>query len=314
MAASTIVLPLSSAEKIASYQLLPPNGLASEAAQAAHRINILNSWGPDVIKPGSRVLEIGCGQGNCTAVLAEAVGPAGHVDACDPAPPDYGAPFTLAEAQKHLSGSEIGSRITWHRGKPWEPAAPDQEGTAISERKWDVVVLTHCIWYFKGRDELSHILRDLKSRLTEGGKVCIAEYALHATEKAAWPHVLAALAQGTLQALRSEESHENIQVPLSPHQIKLLASDQAWRLDHEAVLVPEDGLLDGSWEAGSIASEHLLREVEQAVAKEDWKSKEMLKAMRASVLVALEAIGGVKKTRTMDVWTGVFSADMDQRQ
>ncbi|KAK7708116.1 hypothetical protein SLS64_006938 [Diaporthe eres] len=314
MAASTTVLPLPSAEKIASYQLLPPNGLASEAAQAAHRINILNSWGPDVIKPGSRVLEIGCGQGNCTAVLAEAVGPAGHVDACDPAPPDYGAPFTLAEAQKHLSESEIGSRITWHSGKPWEPAAPDQQGTAVSDRKWDVVVLAHCVWYFKGRDELSHILGDLKSRLTEGGKVCIAEYALHATEKAAWPHVLAALAQGTLQALRSEESHENIQVPLSPHQIKLVARDQAWRLDHEAVLVPEDGLLDGSWEAGSIASEHFLREVEQAVAKEDWKSKEMLKAMRASVLVALEAIGGVKKTRTMDVWTGVFSADMDQRQ
>lgn len=307
------VLPLSSAERIASYQLLPPNGLASEAAQAAHRINILNSWGADVIKPGSRVLEIGCGQGNCTAVLAEAVGPAGHVDACDPAPPDYGSPFTLAEAQKHLSESEIGSRITWHRGKPWEPDAPGQEGIAGSERKWDVVVLAHCVWYFKGRDELSHILRDLKSRVTESGKVCIAEYALHATEKVAWPHVLAALAQGTLQALRTEESSENIQVPLSPDQIKLLARDQAWRLNHEAMLVPEDGLLDGSWEAGSIASEDFLSEVEQAVAREDWKSDAMLKAMRASVLVAVGAIGGVKKVRTMDVWTGVFSANTDQR-
>lgn len=267
-----------------------------------------------MIKPGSRVLEIGCGQGNCTAVLAEAVGPAGHVDACDPAPPDYGSPFTLAEAQKHLSESEIGSRITWHSEKPWDPAAPDKQGTARAEWKWDAVVLAHCVWYFKGRDELSHILGDLKSRLTKDGMVCIAEYALHATEKAAWPHVLAALAQGTLQALRSEESQENIQVPLSPHQIKLLARDQAWRLDHEAVLVPEDGLLDGSWEAGSIACEDFLRKVEQGVDKEDWKSNAMLKAMRASVLVALEAIGGVKKTRTMDVWTGVFSANMDQRQ
>lgn len=314
MAASTTVLPISSAEKIASYQLLPPNGLASEAAQAAHRINILNSWGLDVIKPGSRVLEIGCGQGNCTAVLAEAVGPTGHVDACDPAPPDYGSPFTLAEAQEHISESEIGSRITWYRGKPWEPAGPDQQGTAVSERKWDVVVLAHCVWYFKGRDELSNILGDLKSRVAEGGKVCIAEYALHATEKAAWPHVLAALAQGTLQALRIEESQENIQTPLSPHQIKRIAHDQAWRLDHEAVLVPEDGLLDGSWEAGSIVSEDFLGEVEKAVAREDWKSDAMLKAMRASVLVAVEAVGGVKKTRTMDVWTGVFSANMDQQQ
>lgn len=314
MADSKPVLPLSSAEKIASYQLLPPNGLASEAAQAAHRINILNSWGPDVIKPGSRVLEIGCGQGNCTAVLAEAVGPTGHVDACDPAPPDYGAPFTLAEAQEHLSGSEIGSRITWHRGKPWEAVALGLGGKDDPRREWDIIVLAHCVWYFKGRDELSSILRDLKSKLTKGGKICIAEYALHATEKAAWPHVLAALAQGTLQALRVQASEENIQAPLSPQQIKLIANEHAWKLDHEARLVPGDGLLDGTWETGSVASEDFLREVEQFVANENWRSDLMLKAMRASVLAAVEAIGGVKKTRTMDVWTGVFSANEGKQQ
>ncbi|KAH8774486.1 SAM-dependent methyltransferase [Diaporthe sp. PMI_573] len=307
MAAPKDVLPLSSAEKIASYQLLLPNGLAIEAAQAAHRINLLNSWGPDVIKPGSHVLEIGCGQGNCTAVLAEAVGPTGRVDAFDPAPPDYGAPFTLAEAQKHISESEIGGRITWHRNKPWEPAGASSEGRLETGQKWDVVVLSHCVWYFKGRDELSHILGDLKSNVATGGKVCIAEYALHATEKAAWPHVLAALAQGTLQALRSEESQENIQTPLSPQQIKLLARGQDLNLEREAILVPEEGLLDGSWEAGSVASEHFLRELEQAVPREDWRSDAMLKAIRASVLSAVEAAGGVKKTRTMDVWTGVFS-------
>lgn len=312
MAASSTVLPLSSAEKIASYQLLPPNGLASEAAQAAHRINILNSWGPGVIKPGSRVLEIGCGQGNCTAVLAEAVGPAGHVDACDPAPPDYGSPFTLAEAQGHISQSEIASRITWHRGKPWEPTAPTPEGMAGPDGKWDVVVLAHCVWYFQGRDELSNILRDLKAKVKKDGKVCIAEYALHATEKAAWPHVLAALAQGTLQALRSKGSEDNIQTPLSPLQIKHIALEQAWKLDHEAMLVPEDGLLDGAWETGSVASKGLLEEVEQAVPREDWKSHAMLKAMRASVVAAADAIGGVKKTRTMDVWTGAFSASEGQ--
>lgn len=311
MAASTAVLPLSSAEKIASYQLLPPNGLASEAAQAAHRINILNSWGAGVIKPSSRVLEIGCGQGNCTAVLAEAVGPTGHVDAYDPAPPEYGAPFTLAQAQEHISQSEIGSRITWHREKAWETAVSDTGGKAAPEGKWDVVVLAHCVWYFKGRDELSNTLRDLKPKFKKDCKVCIAEYALHATEKAAWPHVLAALAQGTLQALRSEGSDDNIQTPLSPHQIKHIAHDQAWKLDHDAMLVPEDGLLDGTWEAGSVASEGFLREVEHAVAREDWKSVAMLKAMRASVLAAVEAIGGVKKTRTMDVWTGVFSTSED---
>ena len=52
-----------------------------------HRINLIKFWG---ITPGSRVLEIGCGQGDCTTVLADAVGPDGHVDAVDPGAPDYG--------------------------------------------------------------------------------------------------------------------------------------------------------------------------------------------------------------------------------
>ncbi|KAJ0115575.1 sam-dependent methyltransferase [Diaporthe amygdali] len=313
MATSNTVLSLSSAEKIASYQLLPPNGLVSEAAQAAHRINLLNSWGPDVIKPGSRILEIGCGQGNCTAVLAEAVGPSGHVDAYDPAPPDYGSPFTLAEAQGHISQSEIGNRITWHREKPWQQEVSNPDGEVEPKQEWDVVVLAHCVWYFKQRDELSNIMNLLKSKVRKGGKVCIAEYALHATAKAAWPHVLAALATGTLQALGSEDSSENIQAPLSPEQIKRIARDQDWNLDSDAVLVPKEGLLDGRWEAGSVASEYFSKEVDRVVSGEDWKSIAILKAMRASVLVAVDAIGGVKETRTMDVWTGVFSVDKGQK-
>lgn len=52
-----------------------------------HRINLVKFWG---ITPGSRVLELGCGQGDCTTVLADAVGPDGHIDAVDPGAPDYG--------------------------------------------------------------------------------------------------------------------------------------------------------------------------------------------------------------------------------
>lgn len=57
-------------------------------AQLEHRINLVRYWD---ITPGSRVLEIGCGQGDCTLVLADAVGEEGHIDAIDPgARPDYG--------------------------------------------------------------------------------------------------------------------------------------------------------------------------------------------------------------------------------
>lgn len=55
--------------------------------QTAHRINIINTWGLDLA--GKSVLELGCGQGDASAVLATAVG-GGHVTAWDPASPDYG--------------------------------------------------------------------------------------------------------------------------------------------------------------------------------------------------------------------------------
>lgn len=57
------------------------------AAQLEHRLQLISSW---TIKPGARVLEIGCGQGECTVALADAVGATGHVDAIDPGSPDYG--------------------------------------------------------------------------------------------------------------------------------------------------------------------------------------------------------------------------------
>ena len=58
-----------------------------------HRISLVSFWD---IQPGSRVLELGCGQGDATIVLADAVGPDGHVDAIDPGSPDYGiTPFPL---------------------------------------------------------------------------------------------------------------------------------------------------------------------------------------------------------------------------
>ncbi len=55
------------------------------------------------IPAGARVLEIGCGQGDTTAVLADAVGSAGRVIAVDIADPSYGAPVTIGESARHLS-------------------------------------------------------------------------------------------------------------------------------------------------------------------------------------------------------------------
>ena len=63
-------------------------GILASEPQLQHRDGILSKW--DLI-PGSKILEIGCGQGDCTLVLANVVGEHGHVTAIDPAPLDYGS-------------------------------------------------------------------------------------------------------------------------------------------------------------------------------------------------------------------------------
>ena len=72
------------------------------AAQLRHRMSLVEFWAP---KAGDRVLEIGCGQGDCTVVLAHAVGERGKVVATDIAPPEYGAPVSLRDTHRSLLSS-----------------------------------------------------------------------------------------------------------------------------------------------------------------------------------------------------------------
>ena len=288
-------LPLSAATQIASISLVSPGGgLQVEEGQAIHRIRLVNFW---QIPPGARVLEIGCGQGNCTAVLALAVGPQGHVDAVDPAPMDYGAPFTLAQAQAHLSESEIGDRITWHN-RGVEDFLAD-----TAAQNWDYVVFTHSIWYFNGEDVLRSMLTTLRGRVVGG--LVIAEYALQASEPTAIPHLLAALARATLEA-HNPNSTANIRCLLSPEGIKSIAEEVGWRLGSETRIIPEEPLLDGSWEVGSVKRKGFLEEVAKNVIEE--RVKTQLRSSRDSVVRAMDALNG-KKPRTMDVWVAKFTEE-----
>ena len=292
---SAEVLPLSAATKIADYHIAPEGKPHSkiEITQAEHRIRLVNAWAP-ALGPGSRVLELGCGQGTCTAVLAEAAGETGHVDAVDPGAPDYGAPYTLAQAQGHLSQGAIGSRISWHRADPVDFLKEQGDKT------WDVAVLAHCIWYFKSPEALAEILAALKGRVS---KILVAEHAMQATEKAAIPHLLSTLARATLEAHRGN-SNENIQNPLSPAGIKEIAVQEGWTVKGESIVVPEQGLSDGFWETGTVKSEKFLVTIEQAVS--DSRVKLLLRSARDAVLSSIAAIGELKNVRTMDTWVATL--------
>ncbi|KAL7951741.1 S-adenosyl-L-methionine-dependent methyltransferase [Trichoderma barbatum] len=286
-------MPIMAATNIAKYHISSPEyagHLDLEISQAEHRVNLINFWR---LAPGSRVLEIGCGQGTTTAVLAEAVGPTGHVDAVDPGRPDYGSPWTLAQAQEHLSGGALGNRISWHFADPIDYLAEN------ADKSWDYVVFAHCIWYFNSPATLTKMLGALKGRAKS---LLIAEYALKATQKNALPHVLASVARATLEA-HSKASEANIRCLSSPGAITDAATENSWTLDEETIVVPEEGLLDGHWETGSVKSASFLKEIEQDV--EDPKIRALLRSARDGVLGVLETLD-VKKSWTMDVWVAKF--------
>lgn len=284
-------IPLTEAAHIASYSLQAPDHPEIEVAQAQHRIQLVNLW---QIAPGSRILELGCGQGNATAVLAHAAGPDGRIDAVDPGALDYGAPFTLAQAQEHLTRSAVGDRIRWHQAEPEEllRRAPSET--------WDVAVLSHCIWYFATPAVLAGILGALRGRVK---RVCVAEYAMHATDRAAVPHVLAVLARGMLEAFRAESS-ENVRSPLTLKAIKDIAAEAGWVMSGaESVVVPEPGLLDGKWEVGSVKSKGFLKQIVESIT--DPRVEAVVQLSRDAVVTAVERLED-QPVRTMDVWVAQF--------
>ncbi|KAF9780380.1 hypothetical protein IL306_000316 [Fusarium sp. DS 682] len=290
-------LPLSIAPSIASYSLSTPESLQIEIDQTTHRLELLNLFR---IPISSKILEIGCGQGTCTVVLGHAIGEVGHVDAIDPAPLDYGAPYTLGQAQEHITKGSLGGRL-----KFWQKQLEDFL-TETGEQKWDYAVFVHCLWYLDGAETLTRLLRALKGRVN---KICIAEYAMKASEPAAVPHVLAALTRATLEAQKSE-SEANIRCLLSPPDIKNIAGNARWKVERETEIVPHEGLQDGGWEVGDVKSESFVDEIEEHVA--DSKLKIVLKSGREAVVKAVEGLDG-KNVRTMDVWAATLVESEQQR-
>ena len=92
------------AESLARISLHDSAHFNVQLSQTNHRLVLLQHWN---IPTGSRILELGCGQGDCTTVLAHAVGEEGSVTAVDPAELDYGAFFsTTATCLGSVSGRQ----------------------------------------------------------------------------------------------------------------------------------------------------------------------------------------------------------------
>jgi len=278
------------AEKIAS---LSGYGPKSSVPQAQYRLDLVAKW---PIATGARVLELGCGQGDTTLALAEAVGETGHVDAVDPGPLDYGSPKTLGQAHDTVSAGPFGPRITWIQAEPlaFLSANPDAP-------RYDVAVLAHSLWYFATP---ALILETLRVLATRAHRVCIAEWSLSCAEGASGTtHILAVLAQAAMEC-RKPASTSNVRTVVSPARIKDIAKEAGLVLQAEALVTPGARVYDGQWETEHAVRAKFSEEVEEFV--KDEREKGVIYALRDAVQTSLARVGGMKGVGTMDGWVAVF--------
>ncbi|TEA13235.1 Methyltransferase ustM [Colletotrichum sidae] len=291
---------LGDAAAIARVSLHDPEHFDIQLTQTLHRLALLEHWD---IAPGSKILELGCGQGDCTTVLASAVGENGTVVAVDPASLDYGAPYTLGQAQSHISQGPLGVRITWVQQQPQDYlsslSCPDSTN---GSNKFDAAVLAHCLWYFSSPGLIQSTFVSLRKH---SKRLLLAEWSLTATHPSAQPHVLAALAQAALECRKNEGSVSNVRTVLSPKRLTELALAAGWQLENETRVQCGEGLLDGQWEVSACVGPGFEREVEQYTSDE--RERAVVLALRDACEASLDGVpGGRKGVGAMDVWVASF--------
>lgn len=199
--------------------------------QTAHRMKLVEAFH---IKEGSRVLEIGCGQGDTTAVLAAAVGEEGFVHGIDIAPQNYGAPITLGEAKDYLSKSKLGHRI--------QIDLNFDILTHSIKTQYDVVVLSHCLWYFANTEQL---LQVLKVARRVGKRICIAEWDLNVSHKGQLAHQYAVNIQGLYEVFHKTDA--NIRTLFTLDDVNELLLQAGFKSNDHKIIFSKD-LQDGRWE------------------------------------------------------------------
>jgi ubiquinone/menaquinone biosynthesis C-methylase UbiE len=202
-----------------------------QQVQLQHRLDLVKAFG---IKKGMHVLEIGCGQGDTTVAIADAVGENGHVVAIDIASPKYGAPLTLGQATERIKKTILRDRINFHFEMDFNKFESDE--------LFDMAVLSHCSWYFKHPDDL---LRYFKKLRTMSKCICFAEWDLDFTCIKQRAHFCAA----SILALYSNyvNNDGNIRNLFHKIHIQQMLEDAGFTIEKVST-VDATYLQDGQWE------------------------------------------------------------------
>ena len=203
--------------------------------QTRHRIRLAKTFG---IEPGDRILEIGCGQGDTTAVLAYLAGETGFVHGIDIASSDYGSPVSVGQSAEFLMCSSLGDRIRMAFEVDFL-----QDDAPLEKEGYDMVVLSHSSWYLKSHDELLAIL--IKAR-SLADRICFAEADIRIEAIEQLPHLLAVLIQAQIESVKAK-SEANIRTLVARDDALRLMERAGWQIVEETRIV-EPELQDGEWE------------------------------------------------------------------
>jgi len=244
-------------EEILSCMAIAKVYKKDQRIQTRHRIRLAKSFG---IEPGDRILEIGCGQGDTTAVLAYMVGDEGFVHGIDIASSDYGSPVSVGESAEFLMNSSLGDRIRMEYEVDFlgDDVFLDQEG-------YDVVVLSHSSWYLKSHDELLEILQKANK---VADRLCFAEADIRIDRMEQLPHLLAVLIQAQIESVKTN-STANIRTLVTRDDAIRLMNRAGWRIVEEA-RIHEPDLQDGDWEIQYTLHEALLELERMETPSEKW--------------------------------------------
>ena len=206
--------------------------------QIRHRMELVDTWAPRL---GDRILEIGCGQGDTTVVLAQAVGPSGRIVAVDTAGPEYGAPTTIGQAHAFTKSSQLGPRIEYRLG--FDLLDPE---VSFLENEFDLVVLSKASWNMSSAAVLGSLFARIRPWATSLG---YAEWDPRPQSLEQVPHLVAVLLHLHFRTVWSASPRDSISSLVLPDQARIMAEDAGWRIVEETINTEtserlEDGKMD----------------------------------------------------------------------
>ncbi len=245
-----------------------------------HRLRLVDFW---KIYYGSRILEIGCGQGETTACLAYAAGENGFVYAVDLANENYGSPEDLGTARERLMYSHIGDRINIDLGVNILSPSFDFEPNSFG-----YVVLSHCLWYLSSQEELRDILFKVRNWAP---RICLAEWDPRVTSFGQYRHFMAANIQAICEAYHISD-HFNIKTMFYPSEIENALAACGWDITATTLIDAYD-VQDALWEI-DIVKDMFPRKISE--------QKDMPPKLKRLLLSQIHALGDAEAAEPLPVF------------